>query len=366
VPIDFTRGRWERVKETARRWWDGDLGRPLVQIATVTHDPGRPEPFLPHEFYTSAYDPSVSAGRIVDRVDYDLSRLAFHGDAFPHFMPFFGAGVLAAFMGARLDQREETCWFHPPDVRDAPDISLELDPGNRWFRRIGDIYRAGIERWEGLVQLGMTDLGGSLDVVASFLPGEKLLLGMYDHPGEIRRLNDEVHAAWWECHDRYNALLQPVNPGYTAWTPLFSEEPYYMLQCDVSFMIGPDMFGEFVLPELTRSCRRLKNAFYHLDGPGQLRHLDALLSIEELKGIQWVPGDGAPGVADWPGVYRKIRDAGKLVQVFGDIGDLDAIVGHLGGSGAGLAVICMSFDNPRTMPSEAEIVDALGRYGVGI
>ena len=53
-----------------------------------------------------------------------------------------------------------------------------------------------------------------------------------------------------------------------------------------------------------------------MDGPGQLPHLDLLLSIPELKGIQWIPGDGQPNITKWPEVYRKIRKAGKLVQFF--------------------------------------------------
>ena len=32
--------------------------------------------------------------------------------------------------------------------------------------------------------------------------------------------------------------------------PIYSEKPYYPLQCDFSAMISPDMFEEFVLPEL--------------------------------------------------------------------------------------------------------------------
>ena len=364
MPMDFDSDRWERIRENASRWWDGDLKRPLIQMTAKNRDPGRTEPSFPSEFYTSAYDLSVPAEGIINRIDYDLSRLTFFGDSFPHFMPFFGAGVLAAFLGAQLDQREETCWFHPPDEKSPPDISFRFDPDNRWFRRICDIYAAGLERWGGAVQLGMTDLGGNLDVVASFRPGEKLLLDLYDHPEEVRRLNREAHDRWWACYDAFNNLLRPVNPGYTAWTPLFSAEPYYMLQCDFSFMIGPDMFDEFVKPGLAASCRRLGHAFYHLDGPGQLVHLDSLLSIDELRGIQWIPGDGAPGIRRWPGVFRKIRDAGKLIQFFGDIGDLDAVIRQLG-SQEGIAVICMSFDNPREMPSEGEIHDALKRYGAG-
>ena len=364
MPINFDNNRWERIRENSKLWWEGKLKRPLIHMTAANHDPGRSEPPLPYEFYTSAYDLSVPAEAVIDRIDYNLSCNTYYGDSFPHFMPFFGAGVLAAFLGAQLNQREETCWFHPLGDPEASDVSFFFNPENRWFKRIGDIYKAGHERWGGQVQLGMTDLGGSLDVVASFRPGEKLLLDLYDHPGEIQRLAWETHDVWWHYYDSFNGILQTVNQGYTAWTPLFSDGPYYMLQCDFCYMISPDMFDEFVKPELAASCKRLKNAFYHLDGSGQLAHLDSLLSIDELRGIQWVPGEGAPGMKHWPEVFRKIRDADKLIQFFGDIDDLDVVVEQLG-SPEGIAVICMSFDNPRTMPSESDIIDALERYGVG-
>jgi len=63
------------------------------------------------------------------------------------------------------------------------------------------------------------------------------------------------------------------------------------------------------------TCRRLGHSFYHLDGVGQLPHLDALLAIPELEGVQWVMGDGQPDAEHWGHVYRKIRAAGKLLQV---------------------------------------------------
>jgi len=40
----------------------------------------------------------------------------------------------------------------------------------------------------------------------------------------------------------------------------------------------------------------------------------------------------------WPEVYRKIRDAGKKIQMFGDLRTLDAVAGQLG-SAEGIALI---------------------------
>ncbi len=88
-----------------------------------------------------------------------------------------------------------------------------------------------------------------------------------------------------------------------------------MLQCDFCYMISPAMFARFVLPELESCCNFLENAFYHLDGVGALPHLDMLLGIESLVGIQWVPGAGQSGPQDWLDVLGRIRGAGKLCQV---------------------------------------------------
>jgi len=354
--IDFSKDRWECVRENYRKWWSGELERPLIQMSCGGHDPGRKRPDLPDYGFTAFYDFSVSAEQIVDLWDYNLSYVKFMGDSFPHVWPNFGPGIVAAFMGAILEKGNGTCWFLPKEDYSARDVKLEYDPDNIWLNRIKDIYKACVERWDGLVQVGMSDLGGNLDIVSTFLPGKKLLLDLYDNPDEIKRITWDAHKMWWRYFEEFNSILQPKNPGYTAWTPIYSESPYYMLQCDFSFMIGPDMFDEFVKPELAATCRKLANPFYHLDGPGQLPHLDFLLEIPELKGIQWVPGAGAPDCTHWPEVYRKIRKAGKLIQLFGGIDVLDAVADQVG-SAKGIILIDGG-------GSEDDINKSLRRYGV--
>ena len=360
VPIDFAPERWERIKETYRKWWAGELDRPVIQAAPGGRDPGRAEPELGGVGKATLYDLSVSPEAIVDRWDYDLSRRRFMGDAFPSVWLDMGPGVLAAFMGGRAEPGSGTIWFHPAEDKKIADVRFGFDPESQWFRRAREVYRAAARRWGGAVQIGMTDLGGNLDVLSTFRPGERLLLDLYDHPDEVKRLTWEEHRAWWRAFEELDAILRPANPGYTAWTPIFSEEPYYVLQCDFCYMIGPRMFDEFVKPELVASCGRLRNAFYHLDGPGQLAHLDSLLEIDELGGVQWVPGEGAKPVTEWPEVYRKIRDAGKLVHLLGGWRELDAVADQLG-SAKGLFLSVGG-----SVKDEEKVARLLERYGVPV
>jgi len=362
MPIDFSRDRWDRIKTTYRAWWAGELDRPLLHVALRGYDRGRPEPELPYLGFTSGYDLSVPAEAIVDRWDYELSPHRYLGDGFPSFWPNFGPGVVAAFVGGVLEQRPDTAWFHPTRETEVADLSLRFDRGNVWLRRVADIMRAAMDRWQGLVQVGMTDLGGAVDVLSTFRPSRRLLLDLCDHPEHVKRATWMIHDLWWRCFDELDAVLRPKNPGYTAWTPIFSETPYYILQCDFAYMIGPKMFDEFIKPELAATCRRLGNAFYHLDGIGQLAHLNSLLEIEELKGIQWVPGTGQAGAECWPEVYRKVHAAGKLIQVSdwqglkgGNI--LDILADQLGSA---KGIICF-FGCDRSQ--EDEMVSILERYG---
>jgi 5-methyltetrahydrofolate--homocysteine methyltransferase len=360
--IEFAPARWERIREDARRWWAGELERPLVQMRLSGGDPGRPEPALPGRGFVPQYDADVPPEAIVDRWDYHLSGQRFLGDAFPTVWLNFGAGCLATFVGGELFADERTVWFRPAADREIADTRFRYDPDAPWPRRIMAVARAAAERWQGAVLVGTADIGGNLDVLSTFRPAEKLLLDLYDHPEEVKRLTWEEHEAWWRAFDDLNAILCPPNPGYTCWTSLFSETPYYMLQCDFAYMIGPAMFDAFVRPELAATCRRLGHAFYHLDGTGQLPHLDSLLAIEELDGIQWVPGAGEKPQAGWPDVYRRIHEAGKRIQIF-DNARLEtlAVLADALGTTRGIVVLATG-----AVGEEDEIRKQLEAFGIDV
>ncbi len=334
MSIDFDPERWDRLRETYRLWWAGELDRPIVPVELAGRDPGRPKPDVPLLTQATCHQLDIPAEAIVDRIDYELSTRYFLGDAYPRVnFDAFGPVVISAMLGARLDNSSGQVWFSPEQERPIAEIHFEFDPGNIWFQRIRDICLAGLERWQGEMLIGMPDLGGNLDILAVFRPGEALLLDLYDYPDEVKRLLDEAHTIWHRVVEEINGILQPANPGYSDWSGILTGQPSYMLQCDFSYMIGPDMFDAFAGPELEATCARLPRSFYHLDGVDALAHLDSILAIEALDGVQWVPGAGQPGCAHWPEVYRKIHAAGKKTQVVdSDLDGLQAVIEQIGTS----------------------------------
>jgi len=362
MPIDFSAERWDAVRKTYSQWWAGELERPIIPVMMFGRDAGRPMPDAPLLCQPTCNDLTIPAQDLIDRIDYELSTYTYLGDAFPGFnMDCFGPGVIAALLGGRLDNSSGQVWFFPPDDRPITDIHFEYDPDNVWLKRIKDIYAAGMERWQGQVLMGMTDLGGNLDILSAFRPSERLLLDLYDHPDEVKRLTWEAHEMWHRFYDEFNAVLQPRNPGYSDWSGIYTDSPSYMLQSDFSYMISPRMFDEFVKPELEATCARLPNSFYHLDGVGQLAHLDSLLTIDDLDGVQWVPGDGKPDCAHWPDVYQKIHASGKKIQLLGGFDVIDAVIEQIGAGGPIQANVLW---NLQYIGHEAKIRERLATYGI--
>jgi hypothetical protein len=321
MSINFDSQRWETIKHDTNAWWDGTLGRPLILARLSGRDAGRRRPRHPYHHFTSFYDMSIPPEEVIDSIDYWFCCNEYLGDGFPVFFPNFGPGVIAAYMGAELKNGDNTVWFHPVGSPELSQIRFEYIADNPWFRRTKDIISAGAERWQGIVEIAMTDLGGNMDILSTFRPSEKLLLDLYDSPELVKQLTWRAHDMWWKYFDELNAVTAATNPGYSTWAGFFSEKPHYMLQCDFCYMIGPDMFERFVKPELKATSDKLDNAFYHLDGPGELVHLDSLLDIESLKGIQWIPGAGQPPLEDWPEVHKKVTDAGKKIQLISHLSD---------------------------------------------
>ena len=331
--INFTEEDWQRIERDALDWWAGELNRPLVYLAATGPIPPTE---LPLYSYWSNYPLDMPAEEILDRFEPLFAATHFYRDAFPWWWVNFGPGIAAGFLGANVHsvyQPSETVWFSPSREIHLENLELIYGAENIWWKRVKELTAALVERYGGNVAVSHTDLGGNLDILASFRGTQELLLDMIDCPEEVDRLTRDITQLWLRYYDELDAIIRPACRGTSCWTPIWSPGKTYMMQSDFSYMISPAMFERFVLPDLTSCCASLDHGFYHLDGKGQICHLDLLLSIERLRGIQWIPGDGQPPPEEWLPLLKRIRDGGKLCQVFVSPEGARKIVKNLGGKG---------------------------------
>lgn len=330
--INFTAADWRRIDETYTAWWNHELKRPLVYFTSVYRSGRAPE--VPgHSGFLSNYGLNTLVSTIVDNWLRTQEGREFPGDSFPFWFVNFGAGVLAEPLGAGLNSTSETVWFEPPSNADLGALAISLNKNSPWWKRILEVTTAAVERFGDVAQVGHTDLGGNLDILASLIGSEALMIELIDRPAKVKEAVDAITKAWLDAFDELDSIISRRCPGRVAWAPTWAAGTTYMLQSDASYMISPDMFDEFVMPDLVACCEHIEYPFYHLDGIGEIPHLDHLFSIDNLRGIQWIPGDGKPQAEDWPELLKRILDAGKLVQVFTDAKGAFKICRELGGRG---------------------------------
>lgn len=324
--VDFA-----KIAENYDRWWKNELGRPIIPAVVWGADPDRPEPDSPNLWFATAFDERYSPEELLDRMDYNFACCEYYGEAFPFVnMSAFGPGVAAAFLGATPHAADCTVWFDDPRAIPLRELRFEFSPDNRWYHRVREFYVVFAQKYAGRAVMSMTDLGGMLDILSSFRGADNLLCDLCDEPEEVLRCVSEIQEAWFKYFDDLTSVIAPSAKGYTNWDAIFGAKPNYILQSDFSYMIGPKMFERFVMPELELSASRLDRTFYHLDGTGELPHLDQLLASEHIMGIQWVPGTGTPELSDWTDVYRRIGAAGKKVHnLYANLDNLDSATSML-------------------------------------
>ena len=313
--LHFNDADWQRITTDWTAWWQGELARPMVVVKVVDPPAGCSLPEAPKVTANLPWDMPVDA--VLDRYQVHLESTFFYGDAWPSWRPVFGPVVMAGFLGARGYVTQETVWFEPAHGVLPGDLRLAFTEESLWWQRIRSLTARAALRWQGDVSVGFADLVSNLDVLSMLFPSEQLLTAFYDAPDEIERLVRETTRLWQRYYDELARLIALGQRGTCSWANLWTPGRGYVLQCDYAALISPRMLERYVLPDLDACSRHLDQAFYHMDGAGQIPHLDALLALEHVRGIQWVPGAGALPPEDWLWLLKRIRDAGKLCQVWG-------------------------------------------------
>lgn len=245
-----------------------------------------------------------------------LARTRYLGEAFPFFGSNLGPDILGAILGCDLKFAETTSWaVHcTTNLENHPDHMF--DDQNIWWRRLLELTQEAATDAKGDYLVAISDLHAGLDALVSLFSPQQVCLGLVDTPQIIEKRIWQIFDVFRTVYDRLYEVVKSNQDGATCnWMGVFHPGRWYVTSCDLICMLSRDDFRRFVLPELEAELDMLDASLFHLDGPGALRHLDDLLSLPKLNGIQWVPGVGAGAARDWIDVLKKIQNAGKLIQM---------------------------------------------------
>ena len=290
-------------------------------------------------------DKYTDAGTVFHNVEAALATTCYGGEALPMHWVYLGPVPLGGMMGCEMHFRPETVWQAPRfDAWEAAE-TLAFDPENQWYRLLRDLTRQSVERSRGRYLVSGQGFGCVSDVIANLWGMQETLFAMTERPETIERVAERLTDISIELYDEFDALTTPSLPGSFDWLSLWAPGRMWTLQSDLCCMISPAMFERFVYPELRREAEHVDHAFYHLDGPDAIPHLDKIMSIAALDGIQWVPGVGhSNDPLDWIPLFRHIQAAGKKLLIYCPSARIRPLLDCIDRQGVCLGVGCADMD----------------------
>ena len=278
------------------------------------------------------------------------SRSSFKADILPVASTHLGPGSLAP-SSAPLEGRRGPSGS--TRARMAAAIALG---NNRWYRLHLDLVTACKRLAQGRYFVGCPDLIEGMDTLAG-LRDAGGAARYHGPPDELQQELQAVNDIWFEVfrpHLRRDQRRRRNGLCFSIWGRGARQAPERhspIMMSPASSAIPSSPASQPAMP-----VARLL-ALHHLDGVGAMRHLGALLEIEELDAIQWTPGVGQPQGGDpcWYDLYRRILAGGKsIMPAWVEIDELQPLLDAVGLNGLN---ILMHFTSERDIDRALAIAE---------
>lgn len=310
----------ENWAETQRRftaWWNGDkIDRPMLNIIAKRVKPI--ESLEPVQPAANPMDFHLDVERLVKEMRNTCRTHAFMAESFPYLNINIGPGSMATYLGSEPNFSWDTVWY-TECIRDVKQYNeITFNPRNYWWVHHQEliIKARRLSNYDFLIAI--PDIVENIDILSAMRGPQELCFDMIDEPDLVKSCIGRIDDLYFKYYNAiYDIIKLPDSSScYTAFS-IWGPGKTAKVQCDFSALISPSQFRKFVIPSLRAQCRRLDNSLYHLDGPDAVKHVDALMEIDELNALQWTPGAGKPDGAwkEWYPIYEKVREAGKSLWI---------------------------------------------------
>jgi len=355
---------WHETRQRLMAFWRGEILNRCAIAVTVPLDEEKCFATLPRYWYNEQRTPEeiraywLDAEAVVKRNVLRFENTAYYGEAFPLINFDLGAVSHAGyFAGARYHFRE-SLWFEPTILDVKTDV-LRFDPEQLLYKKTMEFADYFVSTAQGRFFVSMPDTSGGIDCLAQLRGSENLLYDLIENRTWVQDSAQKILEVWLTTTETIYQRLKGINDGGSSigWLSTWAEGRHAQTQCDLSVMISPRDFCELAVPEIKVQAGWMDYALYHLDGKQQIRHLDALLQLEEVDCIQWTCVEGQPPPTAFIPELRRIQQAGKRLLILNyDLKVIETLLQEL--SSAGLYLVTRA-----SCRDEAEaIMKAAARY----
>jgi len=306
---------WKMASKRLEAFWHKEvIDRPCIQLY-ASIPASEPEPELEIKADTVSHKTYWTNPLAYFRANQrHFEHTVFMGEALASLYP--NAEHVAMAMGSELEYDEGTVW-----IKKTPGDIFSLDfshvlPEHPIILRMADYFERLCQVSEGECFVGFPHMGNPGDTLARMRGYDTLCLDLMDEPEQCFALEGQILRIWKLCYDLLYDIVNRHMQGSCGWLPAWHPDRSALIEFDFCALISPELFKAYI-PLLVERAAHGRHAIYHLDGPGAIVHLDAILSIPEIGFIQWEPGAGGGDILDWIELMQKIQAAGKGLYVSG-------------------------------------------------
>jgi hypothetical protein len=237
-----------------------------------------------------------------------------NADTIQRFTPAFGIPWVEAIAGCPVVARPGSLWAEPwlESYRDRP--AMRLDPQSPWLCKLLDFTRAMVACSAGRFPVAVPQMRGPLDVLAALRTPQQMCLDFVEQPEEVRRILGELTDLWIEVGWAVLELIPPFYGGHSARMGMWATGPAITPQNDVSTLLSPRTYAEFVLPCDRRIIAAFPFTEFHMHSTEHFQ-VNNLLELEALTAIQFTLEHtlGGPALETTLPVARRILDRKPLI-----------------------------------------------------
>ena len=344
---------WTEACERLRRWWRNE---PTDRVVALVEAPRKNA--LSIDLVDLAPDKYTDPETVFHNLNNRLSSTFYGGEAFPFHWVYLGPVPLSMYIGCEPHFKPRTVWYSRRYCTWDVGVDFQFDRSNRWYRLLRSLTEESIRRSDGQYLVSGQGFGCVADVIANMWGTEETLMAMVERADTVRAVTQKLVDISKALYNELDAIAAPYQDGSIDWIGLWAPGRMWTIQSDLCCMISPAMFEKFFLEELRQEAEYVDYCFYHLDGPDAIKHLDALLGIEALDGIQWVPGAGAStDPLDWIELFLRVQKAGKKLQISCPADRVPELLNKISKQGVCLTISCSDQD------CAEEVLRTLDRIG---
>ena len=206
--------RFKRSRDRLTAWWNHEEPGDRPCIGFYYPRPDIPTGGIPDFWYLAKHWDNFEGALAEFQAKW--STLYYGGECTPFYFPNYGPGIMAAVFGCEPKFGSGTVWFERPTSIEEiiPFLEqTELNSENQWYQRLFHITEVAAQQGGDTFHCAVSDLGGVLDILSSFLSPKQLLIAIQRQPQIVDRCREIILDKLLQVYDTLQGIIEQYRDG---------------------------------------------------------------------------------------------------------------------------------------------------------